>query len=101
MLRSAGEGGKLAGSHVKFSDLGNKTKTRSLKKKGHTALKEKNYIPKVLVEAFDVSVYNLERVQLVLTSRYAAHEIQGRITTINHFRIWAEHGSGSNIDGWN
>lgn len=44
------------------------------------------------IEAFDVSVHDLERVQLVLAHRHATHEIQRRITTVNHPRIW---GGGS------
>ena len=35
----------------------------------------KTRIPKVCVEVLDISVYNLERDQLVLIGRHAAHEI--------------------------
>lgn len=44
-------------------------------------------IAKVLVEAFDVSVYDFERVQLVIADRDATHEIQGGVTAVNHPRI--------------
>lgn len=43
---------------------------------------------KVLVEILDISMDNFERVQLILTNGDSTHEIQRRIATVDHPRIW-------------
>ena len=46
------------------------------------------YTAEVLVEIFDISVDNFERVQLILTDGDSTHEKQRRIAAVDHPRIW-------------
>ena len=62
-------------SSVTWGRGGEGNERRGLIKWNATQHGRKTRISKVFVEAFDVSVHDFERVQLVLTDRHATHEV--------------------------
>lgn len=72
------------GSHIELGYLENESRVDSNKMRYIHTLYRRTYISKVLVKAFDVSMHDLERVQLVLTGGHTTDEIQRGITTVNY-----------------